>query len=1090
MSAHTKVLGRNRAIAAILTWPRAAAAGLLTAFLVLIVAVPVSQGADEDVMLYPIATANFGRVLRVSGIADPGQAIRIEANEIIVARTVANRSGDFAVAFTPQRGLNEIRAIEDSGFYPSQSMTYRVRHDPPLAFDRPRVRPDIVASTTSGGSKFPTKTLAVPTITAPAATTTANPITLSGTAPAGSDVNFYVNGRYTRKVVATAGGTFSTWVPLEDGLNNIYTIATTTTDSSPASNTVQTTYTNSIARTYSTTTISTPTVWTAGSTPTYTLNGTMTISSTGALWIQPGVTVNVSGNYKILASGGDFMVRGTSASRVLLRPSTAACTSATPRRTDWAGIETTRVTSPSTKVGTVSTEYADVYCATNGVNFNGGTGSLRYSRFVNNTTGARTKGTSSSILISPLISGDNEFRGATNGIYVDSDSRPTISGNNLFTESDHGVYVSGVSSPASASNPLPVINGNRLLGNSNYNIYTQNFGSNTTIVLDATGNWWGSADPSVISSTIRDRKNVDSAPYVNFTGFLNAVGGTSAYTGTTLYQPIATTATLPAGEYLLMGDIPVNSGVTWTLSPGVNIRSVPGSKLRVAGTLQASGTSTQRVRFTSVKAYPAKSDWSGIEVLLGGNANLNYARVEYATNGVHYNAGQGSVTRSLIRFCERAIYVRAKSNPTINLTNEISNNDYGIYVSGDGTAANNPLPVANGNSLFLNSIKNYYATGFGGTTKPTLNATGNWWGTAVGSGVLATIFNADPSSPPVNSSGYLAAEPALPAVRLSAFAMTNQGAKPLVSTQPAAGSFTINRAATVNFVVRRDADNVIVRQWSQVYAAPGTFAFTWDGRDDATNIVAQGVYRVILTASDGLDDHIFDAAVPPPVVGNTGGVSAAPSKLNPYVGDLYKLNVTFQNPTLGWLRVTPQSGSEFFVFTDVFYPAGAHWLYWDGRGPDGQFLTVPATVWAGDGTIMRPNGIYVFGPTVSITGTAALPNIEVRSDPYLIASSYDQVARITYRVSQDANVRMTLLPPGISDPNHASAIVLVNSVLQPAKDGGGAPIDYTVEWKGFNPADPNAMFVSAEGAYTYAIEATIPGTSYKSLYRGVLNVVQ
>jgi hypothetical protein len=55
---------------------------------------------------------------------------------------------------------------------------------------------------------------------------------------------------------------------------------------------------------------------------------------------------------------------------------------------------------------------------------------------------------------------------------------------------------------------------------------------------------------------------------------------------------------------------------------------------------------------------------------------------------------------------------------------------------------------------------------------------------------------------------------------------------------------------------------------------------------------------------------------------------------------------------------------------------------------------------------------------------------------------------------------------------------------------GGVPIDYTVEWKGYNTADPNAMLLSANGAYTFAIEATIPGTSYKSLYRGVLNVVQ
>lgn len=1076
-------LASFRAALASRPWPRLAVAAALLCLVAGLIIVPASQGAEDDLLLYPLSSSNYGRVLRVSGIANPGQAIRIEANGQVVARTIANESGDFAVAFTPVRGMNAVQAVEEDRFYPARSATFRVRQDAPRILDRPVAMSNPATASGVGTRTIVMKvTLAAPVITTPPATTTANPITLSGTAPANSTVNFYVNGRYTRAVTATGSGTFSTWVPLEDSLNSVYAVATSGPDSSPASNTVQTTYINSIARTYATSTISVPTVWTAGSAPTYTLNGTLTIGSTGALWIQPGVTVSVSGQYKLIADNGEIAIRGTATSRVTLRPTTALCTSAPAQRHDWTGIEAKNA------AGRVSTEYADVYCADNGVFFNGGTGSLRYSKFLNSTNGVQTKGGSSSAIIVPLISGNNEFQGNTKGILVGTDSRPTISGSNVFTNNSEGIRVTG--NATAANNPLPVINGNSFYGNTTYNLYTENFNSNNTVVLDATGNWWGSADTSVIIAKIRERSASPYSPYVNYAGFLNAAGGTAAYTGNTLVGPVTATSTLAAGDYLMLSDIAVPSGVTWTISPGAMIRGVSARSIIVSGSLQAAGTSSQRVRFTSANDFPAKGDWGGIQVASGGTATLDYARVEYASKGVFFNTGQGTVTHSLIRFCDSGIHVAKLSNPTINSGNEISNNTYGIYADGAsaGSSANNPQPVVNGNSLFANASYNFYTVNYV-TPKQTLNGTGNWWGTSSPSGIAATINTTPSTATTVDTSSYLTAEPFLPAINLTNFALSVREVRPIVSTTPASGTFTLNRGGTVTFQIKRDADGLVVRQWSQSFVA-GSNAFSWDGRNDAAQLIPQGAYRAVLTATDGLDPFVYDAPVPPVDNNNTGGIGSAPTTFNPYTGEQYKLNVTFQNPTIASMLVTPQSGTPFYVFQNVYYPAGSNWVYWDGRDPNGVLLTVPATVWVDDGQIMRTNGIYVFSPIVQITGTTAVPNIEVRSDPYLVTSSYEQTAKIVYRISLDATVRVTLLPPGVVDPASPSAIVLVNNVSQTAKDGSNVPIDYTVEWRGYNTSDPNAILVSAEGAYTFAIEATLPATGQKTLYRGILNIAQ
>jgi hypothetical protein len=129
------------------------------------------------------------------------------------------------------------------------------------------------------------------------------------------------------------------------------------------------------------------------------------------------------------------------------------------------------------------------------------------------------------------------------------------------------------------------------------------------------------------------------------------------------------------------------------------------------------------------------------------------------------------------------------------------------------------------------------------------------------------------------------------------------------------------------------------------------------------------------------------------------------------------------------------------------------------------------------------------GTVPVITGTGAAPNVEVQSTPWLITHSYEQIARITYLVSQDSYVTVKLLPPGVADPASPQAVVLVSNELDTALNGT-QPAPHTVEWRGYDAAHTNNILVSAEGAYTFAIQATSVQTGQQALYRGVLQLYQ
>ncbi|MEW5251351.1 right-handed parallel beta-helix repeat-containing protein [Microbulbifer sp. 2201CG32-9] len=758
--------------------------------------------------------------------------------------------------------------------------------------------------------------------------------------------------------------------------------------------------------------------------------------------VEPGVTLTLEAGASLLADpdlklqvAGTLLARGTADSEVVFAP-----LSGTSDRGQWYGIEVIAG-------GSVDLDYARVEGAQYGLEFNGGQGTVRNSL----------------------------FRFNFYGIWVRAGSNPLISAGNEITSNSYGLLVVGDGS--AANNPQPVVTGNNLYGNTQYDFYTGSFGDPENTTLNATGNWWGSTELGAIASSIYDRNDDSSSPLVNYGSYLDSLNGQPA--GLFLSGSIDEDIVLPAGRHLLLESSVVESGVTLTLEAGASLLASADQKLQVAGTLLARGTADSEVVFAPLPGTSTPGQWCGIEVIAGGNVDFNYARVEGAQFGLEFNGGQGIVRNSLFRFNTVGIYVRAGSNPLIGDGNEITLNAYGLFVIGDGSAANNPQPVVTGNNLYGNTEYDFYTSNFGDPENTTLDATGNWWGTVDEAVIETQIYTAASTSPQVDFSNYWVGAFGRTVVRLTVAKFY-----PLEGEQ-ALGSFTLSSAANVTIEIRRDVDNTLVYQADGSYPQAGEYPIFWNGRDNESALQAEGLYYVMLRVNNGLDNFVYN--VPHP--GGEGSVSGSvPGNYNAYANDFYKISVNVASPSLVSMQVTPDGESAFYVFEDVFYSKGQHWLYWDGRDPSGRIVESPVSIYYPAPKPLRSTAIYLADSAPRISGAAAAPSIEVKSDPYLVSHSYEQLTRMAYRISSDAYVTFSLLPPGIVNPQDPSAIVLVDDVLQQAQDGSGGPVQHEVEWRGYDLADPNAVLVGEEGAYTFAIQATSPQGGESALYRGVVNL--
>lgn len=118
-------------------------------------------------------------------------------------------------------------------------------------------------------------------------------------------------------------------------------------------------------------------------------------------------------------------------------------------------------------------------------------------------------------------------------------------------------------------------------------------------------------------------------------------------------------------DYYIEGGMTLN--ISFINGP-VLIEFADGVMIEVDGTLNAIGSPTSRISFTTGSGSPAPSNWSEISIV-AGNALFDYCDITYAEIGIHVYSNQQVI---------------------INHTN-IKDNQYGLHCEGDGVITPNPI---------------------------------------------------------------------------------------------------------------------------------------------------------------------------------------------------------------------------------------------------------------------------------------------------------------------------------------------------------------------------------------------------------------
>ncbi len=485
---------------------------------------------------------------------------------------------------------------------------------------------------------------------------------------------------------------------------------------------------------------------------------------------------------------------------------------------------------------------------------------------------------------------------------------------------------------------------------------------------------------------------------------------------------------------------------------------------------------------------------------------------------------------------ETGIKIAQDSHPTIT-NNTIAGNIFGVWLEGSGGFGGglDPNPIITGNTIesnigtlsannphpCLKVGKNLCTSNYQFESPLQIDATGNYWGATTELAIIGTILAQSDNSVVIDISLYLDEVNGNPVSMDPTYSFV---LKSVVST-PSTISPTYGDTATISFDLLVDA-NVKIELYiesddSYSPTAPvgdlvktedlgslsaGAHSWIWDGRDDSEAYVGDEAYRYVITATRGtppdpqLPSSVFNPPRPPDERTSTAAGHEFTQMYDAFKNESYIMSIDSTVPVgksgaggsrVRWRVDEYASGPEIRGWKERVLPIRDDNLFvYDGRADSGVifdgnlnnwfFWAVPISV-GRNSIIVENTKPTPRNPNYDVSTSP--PQIEVKSDPYLIHPSYEQFTTIAYKLDQDATVTMKILKPGSGNPGSMPDDVVAIIYDEEAQTAGTI---YPATWV---PRDSMGRLVKEEGVFTFWIRAEITGQpSLYSEYRGVIQV--